>query len=290
MTKRLFAVLGLALGTLAVGAPASGAQTSCGGYNQPSCPTTTTAPTTTTSTTAPTTTTTAPAPAVREAESSTTVAEPGQPVTVSTGGNAGLAPGTSTTAGIARGAAGTAPSPLASAQVEDDGSVSVTIEIPEGTPTGVYYLYIIGETPSGQTRVFIVPIVVNATATGASVEGDQVDRSGGGSSSDQDPSSGGATSADGASTPTAAPRALVVVQEANSLTPEAEADVVAAAVDGADLELDGTQLIVEGRPVAAGPISADDGIDPLVAAAALAVAGSGVVLLRRRSSTIAAKG
>jgi LPXTG-motif cell wall-anchored protein len=242
------AILFGVLGALMVGAPA-GAQ-----YEQP-----------------PTTPTTAPGeepsgdpenPRIAAGVSDDDV-QPGDTVTVTA--PPAFAPGTQVTVYLARAQEGSAALALATAAVNADGSVNRTVTIPD-VPAGVYYLYIVGVDEDGNERIAITAIVVrNAQAAAASVEA---------------PAPESFESA-------AVPAAVAELQPA--LSPAAEAAVVDAVTDGAGVVLspadgalsiqtpaglqDATTLPTTG---------ANDVSQQVTIGAALLLAGTGLVLLRRR--------
>jgi LPXTG-motif cell wall-anchored protein len=188
--------------------------------------------------------------------------QPGDPVTVTA--PPAFAPGSQVTVYLARAQQDSAALALATAAVNADGSVNRTVTIPD-VPAGVYFLYILGVDEDGNERIAITAIVVRNAAAAASVEA---------------PAPESFESA-------AAPAAVAELQPA--LSPAAEVAVVDAVADGAGVVLspadgalsiqtpaglqDATTLPTTG---------ANDVSQQVTIGAALLLAGTGLVLLRRR--------
>jgi hypothetical protein len=244
---------------LAVAGPASAK------YNDPTTTTTTTsAPSS--STTSSTTTTTAPAPP--RAEATTTVGSPAAgdavPISAPSSGGEAAIDATKPVAAVmvpGNGDAPGVPMPAPKVTQHADGTVTVEVTVPPNTPPGVYVIAVVGSTPSGKSRVIIVPVVVRPTEK---------------------------TTAQGLSAASAPTVPVAVPAEARKVAASVaqaggEAAVVDAVLhDGAKLEIRNDQLVVF-HP---GDDSTTDGSRPLVAAFAVALAGGGLVLLRRRTPAI----
>lgn len=195
---------------------------------------------------------------------------PGQAVTVSA--PPAFAANAPVTINLARATADGVALQLAVTRTNADGTVSHQITIPDAPP-GVYFLYITGEDEDGNPTVALVAIVVGSgePAAGASVAGDSADA----------PASFAA-----ASTPV--PAAVADVQ--SDLTPAAEAAVVEAVTQGGAglvVSPEGTLQVrsASGKLQAAGTLAttgANDISQQVTVGAALLLAGSGLVLLRRR--------
>jgi hypothetical protein len=52
------------------------------------------------------------------------------------------------------------PMPTPTATVNEDGSISVEVTVPSGTPPGVYLITVVGTDPRGVSRAVTVPVVV----------------------------------------------------------------------------------------------------------------------------------
>jgi hypothetical protein len=142
-----------------------------------------------------------------------------------------------------------------------NGSITVEVIVPPGTPAGVYIIAIVGTDSRGVSRAIIVPVVVRTRPRSASLP---------------------------ATPPAQLTTSSVVVpgdirKVVASIASAGGAVAVEDAVlhDGAELSIQNSQLIVS-RP------GEDGGKDsrPLVAAFAVALAGGGLVLLRRRTPAI----
>jgi hypothetical protein len=123
----------------------------------------------------------------------------------------------------------------------------------------------------GSIRVLLAPIIVRTTSTAAAAPG------------------GSSSSASGASYSAAAtvepPAEVQSLQTRNSLPAADEVAIVeAVAEEGAALSLENSRHVLNREPFISGTGSTDDDARPLVAALAVAVAGGGLVLLRRRPS------
>lgn len=224
-----------------------------------------------TTTTAPTTT--AP-PEGGDAEQPRTIANvsddevaPGDPVTVSV--PPVFAPGTEVSTNLARAQQGAGGVELGSPTTGSDGSVSDTVTIP-ATQDGVYFLYVTGVDGDGNPVVALVAIVITGgDATAAAVAGD--------------------TFAAAAATPV--PASVADVQ--SNLTPASEAAVVEAVTQsGAGLVLSPEGTLNVSTPEglqSAGTLpttGSNDISTQVTVGAALLLAGTGLVLLRRRGGFV----
>lgn len=220
-----------------------------------------------TTTTAPTTT--APEGEAEQprvvADASDTDVAPGEPVTVTT--PPVFAPGSPITVNIIRASDTAEAGELASGEATSDGRVSNTSTIPD-LPPGVYFIYVTGTGPDGNPVVALVPIVIRAaTAQAAAAESAAFQAS-------------------------AAPVPAQVAEVQSDLTPATEAAIVEAvtAGDAGLLVSPEGQLNVrtpEGVQAAGAlPTTGSDGIATQVAVgAALLLAGTGLVLMRRKGFT-----
>jgi len=183
--------------------------------------------------------------------------EPGDSVTVSA--PPVFAPGSPITVNFVRAQSGADAQQLATGTAGANGSANQSVTIPQ-VPDGVYFVYITGVDEDGNEVVALAAIVVrNGVAAAAAVQGDSM------------------------AAPVPAP-----VAQAQGLAPEAEAAVVDAVTDGAGVVMSPQgQLQVR---TAAGlqdastlPTTGSDDISKQVTVgAALLLAGTGLVLLRRR--------
>jgi LPXTG-motif cell wall-anchored protein len=217
-----------------------------------------------------TTTTSTTTPGSDESEQPRTVANvsdddviPGDTVTVTV--PPVFAPGTPIVIELARAQQGAEGVALASGNAGADGSVNKTVTIP-ATQHGVYFLYVTGVDTDGNPVVAIVAIVIRPLPGAASVEGDSFAV---------------------ASTPV--PAAVSQAQAESGLTPATEAAVVEAVTQqGAGLVLSPQGALSVRTPAgvqqaSALPTTGSDGIaTQAVVGAALLLAGTGLVLLRRR--------
>lgn len=240
--------------------------------------TSTTAPTTTTTTPAPdatiprpsTTTTTAPPPAQVDARTSNPTPLPGQTVPISTPASTSgptIDP-TKPAAAVmvpagANGADIAMPAPKVTQNA--NGTVTVEVTVPPSTPPGVYVIAVVGTTPSGESRVIIVPVVVRrATAQAASAPVADA------------PVAAVALPADTRAT-------IAEIQDDIATAGGAEEVERLVLEEDATLDIDGAELLVNGRSIVP---AEDDSNRPLVAAGAVALGGIGLVLLRRRTPAI----
>ena len=193
------------------------------------------------------------------------VVSPGDPVNV-TVPPASFAPGTPIVVQLARAQQGAGGVELATGTAGSNGAASQVVTIP-ATQNGVYFLYVTGVDSDGNPVVAIVAIVIEGgTATAAAVESNDF-------------------AAAAAFTTVPAP----VAQVQSGLTPDTEAAVVEAVTQqGAGLVLspEGTLNVRTPAGVqSAGalPTTGSDGIaTQTIVGAALLLAGTGLVLLRRR--------
>jgi len=146
-----------------------------------------------------------------------------------------------------------------------NGSITISVTVPPSTPPGVYLIAIVGTTPSGASRAIIVPVVVRRQRA-ASV------------------AAAAAAPAVALSLPADVRAQLKALQDDIDAAGGAEAIEDAVLEDGATLSLEGAQLLVNGRPLV--PTDDGDANRPLVAAAAVALGGASLVLLRRRTPVI----
>lgn len=189
---------------------------------------------------------------------------PGDPVTVTV--PPVFAPGTPIVVELARAQQGAEGVELGSGTSSSDGSVSETVTTP-ATEDGVYFLYVTGVDADGNPVVALVAIVVSGgDATAAAVQGDSFAAAG-----------------------AAAPVPAAVAEAQSGLTPDTEAAVVEAVTQqgaGMVLSPEGTLSVRTAAGVqSAGalPTTGSDGIATQAAVgAALFLAGTGLVLLRRR--------
>jgi hypothetical protein len=226
--------------------------------------TTTTAPSTTTTTVEATTTTQAPPPATVSSTTSNPTPQPGESVPISTPAtsNAPVLDSTKPAAAVLLPGGGGADVPMPTPKITQNanGSITVEVTVPPSTPPGVYVIAVIGTDSRGVSRAIIVPVVVRRRT---------------------------AQSLSAASTPTAPVVPAVVPEEVRrivtSVAKAGGATAVEDAVlhDGAVLRITNDQLVVF-HP---GEDTNDDS-RPLVAAFAVALAGGGLVLLRRRTPAI----
>ncbi len=131
--------------------------------------TTTTRPTTTTR--EPQTTTTAPPPAQVSATTSNPTPRPGEAVPITapaTGGQPSLDPSKPVVAVLVP-ASGDADVPMPTPTITQnaDGTISVNVTVPTGTPPGVYIIAVVGTSASGQSKSIIVPVVVRRVVASA---------------------------------------------------------------------------------------------------------------------------
>ena len=145
------------------------------------------------------------------------------------------------------------------ATLNANGSVTVSVVIPEGTPPGVYFVAIVGTDANGNSRTIIVPIVVRRVVTAAGV-------------SAADPAS-----FQPAASTVEVPASVRALQASLTEAEVAEAET-AVLDDGATLVIEGERLVVS-RP------STDDSTRPLIAAAAVALVGGSLIAVRRRPAT-----
>ena len=254
--------VGLLLG---LGVPATALAQSTDPTVPPTTSTTSSTSTTSTSTTSTTvqatTTTDAPPPATVPAKTSNPVPQPGESVPISAPqqNNTPVLDSTKPAAAVMLPADGGADVPMPTPKITQNanGSITVEVTVPPGTPAGVYIIAIVGTDSRGVSRAIIVPVVVRTRARGAALSTTKV--------------------------PASTGPAAVVPEDVRAVVASiAKVDGGAAAVeqavlhDGATLDISHSELIVH-RP--------GDGSDsrPLVAAFAVALAGGGLVLLRRRT-------
>lgn len=195
------------------------------------------------------------------------VVSPGDPVTVTV--PPVFAPGTPIVVELARAQQGAEGVELGSGTAGTNGGVNETVTVP-ATQNGVYFLYVTGVDADGNPVVAIVAIVIrDGEAAATAVEGE------------------GFTAAGPAAASTPVPAAVAEVQ--SGLTPDTEAAVVEAVTQqGAGLVLSPQGELSVRTPAgvqsaSALPTTGGDGIATQVAVgAALLLAGTGLVLLRRR--------
>lgn len=169
------------------------------------------------------------------------------------------------------GPAGTA-QVLKSVIADGNGAVSTSATIPSGSDTGIYFIYLEGIDVNGNRVVALVPIVVRSAPAGAAQSGSQ------------------SAAVEANSVQAVAPAEVTEVQQ--DLSPKAEAAVVEAVSAGQA----GLVLSPQGRlevRTANGTVEASSlastGRDlqtPATIGAALVLAGTGLVLLRRRKAVL----
>lgn len=197
-----------------------------------------------------------------EADVSDPEVQPGDPITVTT--PPVFAPGSPITVNIVRANDTAQPGELASGTASSDGRVSNTSTVPD-LPPGVYFIYVTGTGPDGNPVVALVPIVVRAANT-AQVAGDSA-----------------------AFTAAASPVPAQVAEVQADLSTATEAAIVEAVTArdaGLLLSPEGQLNVRTAQGVQrAGslPTTGSDGIATQVAVgAALLLAGTGLVLMRRK--------
>lgn len=263
--KRLACAVGAAILLVLGVAPSAFAQ-----YGEPTTTTTTTAPTTTT--TGPTTTTIAPPPAMVTATTSNPTPQPGEVVPISVpriGSESALNPSAPAAAVMLPGDGGADVAMAAPIiTLNPDGTMSISVTVPASTPPGVYFIAIVGTTPSGAARVIIVPVVVRRQVALAAAQ-----------STPSAPTVGATLPAD-------------VRAQLEGLQSDIEAaggaDALEAQVldDDATLSIDGAELLVNGRPLLSAADDDDDSNRPMVAAGAVVLGGAALLVLRRRTPAI----
>lgn len=198
-----------------------------------------------------------------------TVLQPGSPVTITT--PPVFAPGSPITVNIVRAGLGQSATQLDTGDAADDGRASNTSTVP-ALPPGVYFMYIEGTGPNGNPVIALVPVIVraaDATSAGVEVAGVQA-----------------------AAVPDATAAAPVPAQVAE-IQADLPADTETAIVEAVTAGDAGLLLSPEGQlnvrtaqgvqQATALPTTGSDGIATQVAVgAALLLAGTGLVLMRRR--------
>jgi len=191
---------------------------------------------------------------------------PGQPVTVTA--PPAFAPGSQVVVNLVRARNGANAAQLATGTAGANGAVSQSVTVPD-VPAGVYFMYVTGVDADGNRVVALVPIVIRGGAQAAAVQGDSVDAP-------------IRTASFSAPVPAA-------VAEVQAVTPKTEAAVVDAVTGGAGVVLSPEGTLSVRTPAgalqqaSALPTTGSDGIaDQVTVGAALVIAGSGLVLLRRR--------
>ena len=316
MHSRSRRLLTLILGTVIIGAvltPSATAQysESTTTTRPTTVPTTTTRPEPTSSTTQPdddeetTTSTTEPEvieeqeipgdedneipdeePVAQPASISDAEPEPGDSVVVAAGGGGAseaFPAGESVIVEVKPGTKDAAPLFTVGATVNADGTVSVSVDVPIGTPPGVYYVAIV--LPAVRDANGNVTRRPQVAITAFTVLDDGQDQAG--------------ASAETPVTTVPDPKVAAARKEAMTPAVEAlfdrlteqieaagEATILAQVADGAHLAFDGVQLVLDGRPVGAEESESGRAIN---AALALGIAGAGLLLIRRRSTLGAAR-
>lgn len=195
--------------------------------------------------------------------------QPGDPITVTT--PPVFAPGSPITVNIVRANDTSQPGQLASGTASSDGRVSNTSTVPD-LPPGVYFVYVTGVGADGNPVVALVPIVVRAgESTAAAVQG---------------ATARAFTVQSGAA---AAPVPAQVAEVQADLSTAAEAAIVEAVTAGdaglllspeGQLNVRTAQGVQQAGSL---PTTGSDGIATQVAVgAALLLAGTGLVLMRRK--------
>lgn len=197
-----------------------------------------------------------------DADVSDSEVQPGDPITVTT--PPVFAPGSAITVNIVRANDTAEPGQLATGTASSDGRVSNTSTVPD-LPPGVYFVYVTGVDSDGNPVVALVPIVVRA-ATTAQAAGDAA-----------------------AFTAAAAPVPAQVAEVQADLSTAGEAAIVEAVTAGdagllvspeGQLNVRTAQGVQQASSL---PTTGSDGIATQVAVgAALLLAGTGLVLMRRR--------
>ncbi|MFP5322549.1 MAG: LPXTG cell wall anchor domain-containing protein [Acidimicrobiia bacterium] len=190
--------------------------------------------------------------------------EPGESVTVSA--PPAFAPGSPITVNLVRARQGAGAAELASGTASETGAVSESITIPE-TESGVYFVYVTGVDVDGNPVVALVAIVIRNTATAAAADVETFQ-----------------------ATAAAAPVPAAVAAAQQGVAPDTEAAVVDAVSQGAGVALS-PQGTLQVRSAAGALQDADtlprtgtstDISQQVTIGAALLLAGTGLVLLRRR--------
>jgi LPXTG-motif cell wall-anchored protein len=208
-----------------------------------------------------------------EANISDSTPQPGEAVTVTA--PPVFAPGTRVVVNLARASQGATPAQLGSGTAGATGRVSESATIPAVEP-GVYWLYVTGVDADGNPTVALVPVVIGGTEA-AAVEGDSVEG---------DSFEAAAVAAPVVDAATPLPAAVAALQ---SVEPDVEAAVLDAVADGAGVVLS-PQGTLQVRTAAGAVQDADtlpvtgasDISQQVTIGAALLLAGTGMVLLRRR--------
>lgn len=188
--------------------------------------------------------------------------QPGDSVTVTA--PPVFAPGSEVTVNLVRARNGSNANGLGTGTAGSDGAVSESVTIPD-VPSGVYFLYITGEDADGNLVVAMVAIVVRPAASTAAVGGDDFQAA-------------------------AAAPVPAAVAEVQAVSPETEAAVVEAVTEGGAGLVLSPQGELSVRSAAGAlqeastlPTTGGDGIaEQVTVGAALVLAGTGFVLLRRR--------
>ncbi|MCU1488237.1 MAG: hypothetical protein JWN67_4983 [Actinomycetia bacterium] len=188
-------------------------------------------PTTTTTTPATPPTTVAPSATTTSAKASDSTPNAGDTIKLETtppsgGSTSSTLDSTKPSAAVLLSTNGGADLPMPQPVItkNTDGSVSISVQVPANTPPGVYLIAVMGTTPSGQSRVIIVPVVVRRTGAAARVRGTSVPPS-------------------AAAVPTVA-RSI----QASVTALGGSAAVEQAVRDGATLSITGDQLVVDSHP------------------------------------------
>jgi hypothetical protein len=216
--------------------------------------------TTTSSTTTPPTTDAPPPNAVPGSTTNDTPA-PGSTVPITApgqGGNPVLDPTKPAAAVLVPADGGPdIPAPQPTITQGANGAITITVTVPANTPPGVYIIAVIGTDSKGVTHVVLVPVVVRANVGAATL----------GASGPSGPA---------ATLPTEVRKIVATIGNVGGA-----AAVEDAVLHGASLSISGGQLVLHSTNDRPGRDSR-----PLVAALAVALAGGGLVLLRRRTPAI----
>lgn len=189
---------------------------------------------------------------------------PGQQVTVST--PPVFAPNTPVTVNFVRANRGAQARELAKGNAGSNGASSQQVTIPQDAQPGVYFIYVHGVDANGNPVVAMTPVVVRAAGGGAQAASVQGDRA----------------------AAVAAPVPAAVAEAQADFAPGAEAAVVDAVTDGAGLVLSPDGALNVRTPAGLQDATtlpttgANDVSQQVTIGAALLLAGTGLVLLRRR--------
>jgi LPXTG-motif cell wall-anchored protein len=187
-------------------------------------------------------------------------------------------PAGSTVSVEVKGAGESQPVFAATATVNDDGTVSVDIQIPEGADEGVYIISIVlpakvdaNGNVLRRPQVAIASIVVRRTTAAA----------GAGSGAEIDPAIAAKVAAD--RTP---PVQALLDDIAGQIQDAGEQKLADAVANGAKLTVEHSTVLLDGLPVTG---DSNESNRSMAAVAALGAGGAGLLLLRRRTSLRSAR-